>query len=180
MAKRKFTPIPDLSEKYLIRFWSRVDKRGPDECWPWTAALSHGYGNMSLPVPGGKKEFGANRISLFLKTGNRLEFLQALHTCDNPPCCNPDHLYAGDERRNILDCIERNRYRGYFSQDPENSKGANNPNSKLTQDDILEIRKFKGQRMSAAGLAVVLKRFNICSSSFYYIRSETSWKSLKS
>jgi hypothetical protein len=90
------------------RFWSKVDRRGPDECWVWTGAVdAHGYGRIN--VDGKSTKVG--RVSLVLSGVEVPTGLGALHTCDNPPCVNPAHLYAGTQRDNARDAIERGRFR---------------------------------------------------------------------
>lgn len=90
------------------RFWSKVDKRGPDDCWPWAAArLPRGYGHFSL----NGRAVGAHRVAYELSTGSIPSGLFVLHSCDNPPCCNPAHLRVGTPADNMRDKVDRGRAR---------------------------------------------------------------------
>ena len=89
------------------RFWEKVDKRGPDECWEWTASTnSKGYGRLSS---GRGVYLKAHRTAFVLSCGPIPEDLNVLHTCDNPPCCNPKHLFLGTFKDNTHDMIRKGR-----------------------------------------------------------------------
>lgn len=88
------------------RFWQQVQIGNDQECWEWQGKreLRMGYGEIRV--------FGiskAHRIAYFLATKKR-PTLCVLHKCDNPPCCNPSHLYEGTQADNKRDCVERNRH----------------------------------------------------------------------
>jgi hypothetical protein len=91
-------------------FWSRTDRRGPDECWPWTGvATSHGYGVM---VINGKRTI-ATRYSWSLANDRPWPAGRiACHHCDNPICVNPRHIYAGTHSDNSTDSVVRGRTSG--------------------------------------------------------------------
>lgn len=142
MDKNKTAPrslpkhIPLCREKI---FWLKIEKGLPDQCWPWKGGGSNGYGAFSLMVSDGLyRNFMATRLVLFFTTLLYPLDMQALHTCDNPSCCNPNHLYWGNQKQNIKDAIDRKRYKGYFSQ--EHIYGDNHPNAKLTSKDVASIR----------------------------------------
>lgn len=108
------------------RFWSKVDKRGPDDCWPWTAGASRSgrrevyYGSLSEGAFRGRT-WRANRLALILKTApvdcprdpdesfvdwvrraNRVYAdMEAAHTCDFSLCCNGAHLEWQDHGTNV-------------------------------------------------------------------------------
>lgn len=89
------------------RFWSKVDIRGDNECWPWLAGRDQNdYGEFWCHG----RLHKANRIALMLKLCRELlPGMMALHTCDNPICCNPAHLYEGTRLDNVRDAVRRGR-----------------------------------------------------------------------
>ncbi len=100
-------PPPGVFASTEERFWAKVDRRGANECWPWTAGVdSDGYGSFR---PGGSAPcVTASRFSWVLAHPGVLitPDINVCHHCDNPPCCNPDHLFVGTVAANMAD---RNR-----------------------------------------------------------------------
>ena len=91
----------------LARFWDKVDKRDPDECWPWMASCDKrsGYGWFRL----GNKMRKAHAVA-WLIAGNDLPPRKVVrHTCDNPPCVNVGHLLIGSQADNVADREARGR-----------------------------------------------------------------------
>ncbi len=89
------------------RFWEKVDKRGPDECWPWLGAHSNGYGQIYSNGRSRK----ATQISWELANAKPFpEGLCACHACDNPPCVNPAHIWAGSMSQNTRDAVAKGRH----------------------------------------------------------------------
>lgn len=80
------------------RFWSKVDRRGPDECWPWLASTSWGYGEFSL---GGKLR-KAHRVAYEDQVGPIPAGLTIDHLCRNESCVNPRHLEPVTMRENTM------------------------------------------------------------------------------
>lgn len=93
------------------RFWSLVEKRSPAECWPWNGPIikKDGRGIFS----GGGLHQTAPRIALGIKLGRPVApGLFACHSCDNPNCVNPDHLWEGSNKDNLRDASAKGRVYG--------------------------------------------------------------------
>jgi hypothetical protein len=96
----------NLTPKDIERFRSKVDRRGPDECWPWTAGRDvSGHGVFWLKP----KYRPAHVVAWEIENGPMPEGLIGLHTCDNPPCVNPNHITPGTHRQNKMDSVLRGR-----------------------------------------------------------------------
>lgn len=100
----------EVTESAAIeRFWAKVDIRGDGECWEWTASKStYGYGRFTV----NRKGRPATRIAweLFHKKPFP-EGMLACHTCDNPGCVNPHHIWPGTQSDNINDCVAKGRHK---------------------------------------------------------------------
>ncbi len=151
----------------VMRFWAKVDKEGPivraelTPCWIWTRHLDpNGYGRIRV----GSKAHGtartvlAHRLSFYFAHG-RWPIAHALHVCDNPPCCRPDHLFEGSQADNMADMIGKRRH----------AFGALNGQSKLTEDAVREIRSSTETQDAMA------KRYGITSGHVSYIRNMKVW-----
>lgn len=98
-----------VSADVSIRFWRYVEKRGDDECWEWTGSrFAKGYGVFCLNK---RDRIGAHRMSWTLTNGPIQGRLWVLHRCDNPPCCNPAHLFLGTPVDNVRDMHMKGRDR---------------------------------------------------------------------
>jgi hypothetical protein len=126
-------------------------------CWEWQWLKDkNGYG--LLPYAG--KQYRAHVVSLELH-GNPVtkENPIACHTCDNPSCVNPSHLYPGTYKTNSQDMIDRGR----------SQKGSTNVQSKLSEKDIIDIRA------SAERVCNLAKKYNVSHASISGIKSRKTW-----
>lgn len=122
----------NLSEKQLWRFWKKVNKGDTDDCWNWKARKNEGgYGNVFLE---GKCRL-AHRIAFCISYGAFDNSLKVCHTCDNPSCCNPAHLWLGTDEENVADRDAKGRL-----VNGRKYKGENHINAKLTDKQASEIR----------------------------------------
>jgi transposase-like protein len=101
----------------MERYFEKVDRRGPDDCWEWTAArFDKGYGAFRL----GDKQLKAHRFGYEAQVGPIPEGQYVLHRCDNPPCQNPGHWFLGTHKDNAEDRETKGRggrhYQGSFSE----------------------------------------------------------------
>jgi hypothetical protein len=132
-------PVADPDE----RFWALVDKRGPNDCWPWRGTGSaHGYGLFTpvscLPA------VRAHRHAYRLAKGPIPRGLYVLHQCDNPQCVNPAHLSVGTALDNMRDKVDRGRQ----------PRGSGHGRAKLSDDDVRVIRHaYASRRVSQTALA---------------------------
>lgn len=111
MGKKNAVTILDkMSDKDKERFWTKVDIKSEEECWPWKDCLQkNGYGYLSVGGRSGK-DIPAHRIAKTLSTGEEIsDGLVVMHSCDNPPCCNPGHLECGTQTNNIKDMVNKDR-----------------------------------------------------------------------
>lgn len=130
--------LPDeVVERVAARFWAKVQK--DEGCWLWTAHRNHrGYGIFNL----NGRTSRAHRVAYTLTKGPIPDGAIVCHTCDNPPCCNPDHLWLGTLADNNRDktCKGRN-VRPIRDETAVNYiRGEDSNFAKLMEADVRAIR----------------------------------------
>ena len=78
----------------------------------------------------------AHRLSYTIFVGDIPDGMLVLHSCDNPACINPEHLFLGTQSDNIMDALKKKRYKSNWPH----RKGSDNPWAKTTEADVLSIR----------------------------------------
>lgn len=162
------------------RFWSKVDRRGDDECWPWLGGVDRdGYGYFKV----GGRMWRAQRYVFNLAHPDAPigDDEMTRHTCDNPPCVNPRHLLRGDALLNMADQVERDRTargdRHGSRKHPETvRRGSDNSAARLTEEQVIEIRR----RYAAGEKQVPLSaEFGISQITVSLIVRRRTWTHLK-
>ena len=133
------------------RFWSKVDRRRSEECWPWTGRRSdRGYGQFATS----EKNIRAHRYALELSGVMVPADSVVMHVCDNPPCCNPAHLRVGTALDNNRDMVAKGR--------AVRLRGAANHNTKLTTEQRAAVKARKGERLAIIAKDYGVSRATIC------------------
>ena len=145
------------------RFWRWIEKSpDPDGCWLWTGHVVNGYGRMTI----NRKGHSAHRFAYETYVGPIPEGMFVCHRCDTPRCCRPDHLFVDFQAGNMADMIAKGR-RG-----TPKAIGTRAPTAKLTEADVIEIRRLLHQRFSAYAIA---QHFGVGSDAIYNIRNGKNW-----
>lgn len=117
------------------RYWSHVDRRGPDECWPWIGSTSSGYGRFwdGTYLPTGSRRMAlAHRWAYKTFLGPVPDDIEVCHNCDNRPCQNLTHWFLGTQQDNMDDKVAKGRQARLV--------GESNPGVKLTSQQVDAIR----------------------------------------
>lgn len=153
---------PPATAKDWERFWAKVDKRGPDECWTWKAGkFTTGYAQFWARP----KHVPAHRWIWEQLNGPCGP--NACHTCDNRTCVNPAHIYSGTVKQNADDCTVRGR------RSPIRPFGEQHGMSKLTKDAVIEMRNLRSQGWRTSVLA---ERYRVCNATILKICGGGAWK----
>lgn len=147
-----------MDEKAIERFWAKVRRGAPDECWPWLAGVDKdGYGKFKMP---NGSHVRSNRGAFFIEHGHWPVF--ACHTCDTPGCCNPLHVFDGSPQDNVADMVQKHRQ----------AHGERSSLTYLTPNVVLAIRASPLSPRAAA------THFQTSKPNIYAIRQRRTWKHL--
>ena len=134
---------------FLDRFWDKVDKTRSG-CWLWTGCTNaDGYGRLAL---GRKRTEKAHRVSWELHNGPIPDGAEVCHTCDNPGCVNPDHLFLGTHQDNMTDMRRKGRAVGH--------RGSSNPRATITELDVVRLRREWAKGVATGRKRGLLKRMS--------------------
>ncbi len=156
-------PMPTLTARQLRNLRAKIDKRGPDDCWPWTAyCLPGGYGQFGLQAA----TYLAHRIAYKLAKGDPGK-LYVCHTCDNRKCCNPNHLWLGTRADNMDDMVEKGR--------AAHLRGVKNGQCVLTRVQVTEIKAtLKNYHWGMCG--ALAKKYGVKLSTISMIKTGKTWR----
>lgn len=147
------------------RFDAKVDRRGPDECWPWRGSLNvDGYGSFKI---NGTKH-NAHRAAYFFAHGEMPDRkFDVCHSCDNPSCVNINHLFLGTRLDNVGDMDRKGRR--------ASTKGELHARVKLTESDVLLIRSLRGK----VGQRQLARRYGVTKTAIALAQNGVNWGHLK-
>jgi len=136
----------------------------PKECWPWIGALNgtaknyNNYGRLNLS---GGRRILAHRLMYEIAFGAIPEGMVVCHRCDNPPCCNPSHLFIGTSSDNSKDAYDKGRIKLH---------GEHNPFRKLTAEAVRDILN------SSASFVELGKRYNVHPDTIGRVKHRKTWR----
>ena len=180
---RRKRPVAD-------RLWEKVDKSGgPDACWPYLDFRdSNGYGSFKLDGAGKR----AHRIAWAITSGPIPDGMFVCHSCDNPPCCNPTHLWLGTSAENTRDRHQKGRdakgpTHGTVTRPERNARGdrhgsrlhpervvrgERSHNAKLTDEIVRDIR-----HMHASGVRIIRlsERYDVSPGTIDFVVRRKTW-----
>lgn len=141
-------------------FWPLVKIGKKEECWNFIGRLDkNGYGKFRI-----KPDYLAHRISYRFKVGPIPSGGHILHSCDNPSCCNPAHLFLGNHSKNMQDMWDKKRH--------PRPVGELNNHAKLTLKDIEEIRRRYDSGEIQKSIA---KSFKVTQTNISFIVRRQTW-----
>lgn len=156
-------------DRNVRHFWEKVEKT--EACWLWKASRTHngeGYGQFRWE----QRSVDAHRVSWIIAHGEIPAGINVLHSCDNPVCVRPDHLFLGTDQDNVDDMLAKGR--GRFPGMPKGTlAGSKNPASKLTAAMVAKIR----ERAQAGELReLIAASFSVSESQVNRIVQGRAWK----
>lgn len=145
---------------FETRFFSRIETGSG--CWLWLGARDRdGYGQIKCAG----RQCKAHRIMFAWVRGAIADDLQICHSCDNPPCVNPEHLFAGTGEINMQDCKQKGRL--------ADRRGVKNTLAKLVDGQILEIR---ARRSAGEMLKSIAASFGVSESRVSLVARGLAWE----
>jgi hypothetical protein len=138
--------------------WTMDEATG---CWIWTGALAgKGYGEMKIPNT--RQQIYAHRLSYLIHCGEIPEDILVCHSCDNPPCVKPSHLFFGKQADNLADMKDKDRH----------LYGEKNSKAKLTDEKVRRIHQLFQSSMSQGKIA---SSFGVAQTTVWKILHGQSW-----
>jgi len=188
MARPHLT-IPPMTSKDVLRFWQKVRIRKPQDCWEWAASRNRdGYGKFGIGPLSCCKMFLAHRVAWTITSGVFPVELCVCHACDNPPCCNPAHLFLATmaENGHDRDCKGRHGSRTQPEAMPRGDRngsrtcpesrprGEEHSRAKLTDESVRDIR----QKYATGGIdqGALARKWKVSPSAVSGVIRRRTWK----
>ncbi len=146
----------------FARFWSKVRIVAANDCWLWLGCKDKsGYGRFRARAASEVRY--AHRVAYTIAVEPIPDGVLICHRCDNPPCCNPSHLFIGTHATNSLDCVVKGR----------SNHGERNPNARLTINMIERILALLADGKSPVEVASLAR---VTPDTIYLIRAKKIWR----
>ena len=158
------------------RFWTHVNKAGPEvraglgSCWTWTGSINQRRGGYGLTHDERRRTRYAHRVAFELATGLSPGGLFVCHRCDNPPCCNPAHLFLGTQAENSQDMVAKGR------ASRVGFPGSRNGRARMTESDA---KAAIAARAAGESVRDIAARHGVCASAIYHLTNGRNWKCLR-
>ncbi len=139
-----YKQIPVFDKETFNRFWSKVAfTANPNKCWNWISTIrdkKKPYGKFEIKG----QTFSAHRLAYFSHNKIDPKELHALHTCDNPKCCNPAHIFLGTNADNVADKVSKGRQARITGKRGANPKTKfwGNHKCKATKEDFESMKEI--------------------------------------
>jgi hypothetical protein len=160
-------------ERLRERFFEKVDWSAcaaGHECWEWMASKnSKGYGLLKKQG----RSYGAHRIAYELFIGPIPQGLCVCHTCDNPPCVNPHHLWVGTHQDNTLDAHQKGRA---CLTNLKPQRGEKNGCAKLTRIQVDEIRASYRRGYTPTNTIRLSEKYGVSKKAISRIIRNETWR----
>lgn len=158
-----------MNDKYRARIAKGIKIDQTTGCWEWKGKpRENGYCRTSFNY----KSWYVHRMAYQLFVGEIPEGNDVCHRCDNRRCCNPAHLFVGTRKDNMDDCVSKNRQASGEILS-KNVRGEKSHLSKLTSENVIEIRKMKERGDSTAKIA---KLFSVSKDNIRSIVRRDTWR----
>ncbi len=181
--KTSTLPVQILTDKFAARLYRYIRFNG--SCWDFNGTIKNdGYPRIKV----GKRPVSAHRASYYLHKGLIPEGMLVCHKCDNPKCINPLHLFLGTVRDNTIDALNKGRLEtgakgfkefrkrvtaGEATLSYTGNPGEKNPQSKLTEADVVHIRTLHSAGIETYG--TLAERFAVTRTCIAFVCQRRSW-----
>ncbi len=148
----------EVNQGVKLRIESRVSINTLTGCWEFPIAKGGRYGKLSV-----RNKSVSSHVAAYRAYHGDTRGLQVLHKCDNPPCCNPEHLFLGTQKENIADARQKGRF----------PNGERSGPAKLTQVQVVQIKAHLAE--AKLSLRRIGELFGVSAGAVFGIKSGVNW-----
>ncbi len=147
------------------RFWEKVNWQNPTErgCWLWVAGTRRRYGRFRAAE---RTFYSAHRFAYEWAHGPIPDGMKVLHRCDNPPCCNPEHLFLGTNNDNMKDMVKKDRQ----------ARGEQTRRGSLTRSQVEVIRFRYEEEYQSITQERLAREYGVSRRTISFITTRRTWK----